>query len=103
MTMFENPPKSEIDTLLRRARTIVILGLSDSEEKPSYHVAKNLQKFGYRIVPVNPTASQILGERAWPDLEAALRGAGPVDIVDVFRRPEHVAEIVDEAIRLKVP
>ena len=101
--MFENPAKSEIDALLRRARTIAILGLSESEEKPSYHVAKNLQKFGYRIVPVNPTASQILGERAWPDLEAALKGAGPVDIVDVFRRPEHVAGIVDEAIRLKVP
>lgn len=101
--MFENPAKSEIDALLRRARTIAILGLSESEEKPSYHVAQKLQKFGYRIVPVNPTASQILGEPAWPDLESALKGAGPVDIVDVFRRPEHVAGIVDEAIRLNVP
>lgn len=101
--MFENPAKSEIDALLRRARTIAILGLSESEEKPSYHVAQKLQKFGYRIVPVNPTARQILGEPAWPDLESALKGAGPVDIVDVFRRPEHVAGIVDEAIRLKVP
>lgn len=101
--MFENPAKSEIDALLRRARTIAILGLSESEEKPSYHVAQKLQKFGYRIVPVNPTARQILGEPAWPDLESALKGAGPVDIVDVFRRPEHVAGLVDEAIRLKVP
>ena len=101
--MFENPAKSEIDALLRRARTIAILGLSESEAKPSYHVAKNLQKFGYRVVPVNPTASHILAEKAWPDLESALNGAGPVDIVDVFRRPEHVAGIVDEAIRLKVP
>lgn len=101
--MFENPAKSEIDALLRRARTIAILGLSESEEKPSYHVAQKLQKFGYRIVPVNPTARQILGEPAWPDLESALKGAGPVDIVDVFRRPEHVAGIVDEAIRLNVP
>jgi predicted CoA-binding protein len=66
-------------------------------------VAAALQKYGYRIVPVNPTATTILGERAWPDLAAALEGAGPVDIVDVFRRPEHVAGIVDEAIRLKVP
>jgi len=101
--MFDNPAKPEIDALLRRARTIAILGLSDGEGKPSYHVARNLQKFGYRIVPVNPTASQILGERAWPDLESALQNAGPVDAVDVFRRPEHVAAIVDEAIRLKVP
>jgi predicted CoA-binding protein len=101
--MFENPADSEIEALLRRARTIAILGLSETEGKPSFNVAKNLQKFGYRIVPVNPTASQILGERAWPDLESALKGAGPVDIVDVFRRPEHVAGIVDDAIRLKVP
>ena len=101
--MFENPAKSAIDALLRSARTIAILGLSEDEAKPSYHVAKNLQKFGYRIVPVNPTASQILGERAWPDLESALKNAGPVDVVDVFRRPEHVAAIVDDCIRLKVP
>ncbi len=101
--MFENPANSEIEALLRRTRTIAILGLSETEGKPSHNVARNLQKFGYRIVPVNPTASQILGERAWPDLESALKGRGPVDIVDVFRRPEHVAGIVDEAIRLKVP
>ena len=101
--MFENPANSEIEALLRRARTIAVLGLSDTEGKPSHNVAKNLQQFGYRIVPVNPTATRILGERAWPDLESALKGAGPIDIVDVFRRPEHVAGIVDEAIRLKVP
>ena len=101
--MFDNPAKPEIDAFLRRIRTIAILGLSETEGKPSYHVARNLQKFGYRIVPVNPTASQILGERAWPDLESALQNAGPVDAVDVFRRPEYVAAIVDEAIRLKVP
>jgi predicted CoA-binding protein len=62
-----------------------------------------MQKFGYRIVPVNPVAKEILGEKSWPSLDAALAGAGPVDVVDVFRRPEHVSAIVDEAIRLKVP
>ena len=101
--MFENPPQPEIEALLRRAKTVAILGLSETPGKPSYHVAEELQKFGYRIVPVNPTAKEILGERAWPDLEAALAGAGPVDIVDVFRRPEHLPAIVDDAIRLKVP
>ena len=101
--MFENPPRPEIDALLRRARTIAILGLSEKPGRPSHHVASALQKFGYRIVPVNPTATEILGERAWPDLESALQGAGPVDVVDVFRRPEHVAGIVDDAIRLKIP
>ena len=101
--MFENPGKPAIDAFLRRIRTIAILGLSETEGKPSYNVARNLQKFGYKIVPVNPTAKEILGERAWPDLETALKNAGPVDLVDVFRRPEHVAAIVDECIRLKVP
>ena len=101
--MFDNPTKPEIETFLKRIRTIAILGLSDTPGKPSHHVAEELQKFGYRIVPVNPTAKEILGERAWPDLESALKGAGPVDVVDVFRRPEHVAAIVDECIRLKVP
>jgi predicted CoA-binding protein len=101
--MFENPTKPEIDAFLRRIRSVAVLGLSETPGKPSHHVAHELQKFGYRIVPVNPTAKEILGERAWPDLESALRGAGPVDVVDVFRRPEHVAAIVDDAIRLKVP
>ncbi len=101
--MFENPAKPEIEAFLRRVRTVAILGLSETEGKPSYHVARNLQKFGWKIVPVNPTATEILGERAWPDLAAALKNAGPVDVVDVFRRPEHVAAIVDECIRLKVP
>lgn len=101
--MFENPGKAEIDAFLRRIRSIAVLGLSESEDKPSHVVARNLQKFGYRIVPVNPTASRILDERAWPDLETALTNAGPVDVVDVFRRPEHVAAIVADCIRLKVP
>ena len=101
--MFENPGTPEIESFLRRIRVIAVLGLSDAPAKPSHHVAAGLQKFGYRIVPVNPTASEILGERAWPDLETALRGAGPVDVVDVFRKPEHVAGIVDDCIRLGVP
>lgn len=101
--MFDNPTKSEIDAFLRRVRTVAVLGLSETLGRPSHNVAKALQKFGYRIVPVNPTATEILGERAWPDLDAALAGAGPVDVVDVFRRPEHVAAIVEDCIRLKVP
>ena len=101
--MFENPGKTEIDAFLKRIRTIAVLGLSETAGKPSHNVARGLQKFGYRIVPVNPTATEILGERAWPDLASALAGAGPVDLVDVFRRPEHVAGIVDDCIRLGVP
>jgi len=101
--MFDNPSKSDIDAFLRRIRSIAILGLSETPGKPSHNMAEALQKFGYRIVPVNPTATQILGEKAWPDLASAIAGVGPVDLVDVFRRPEHVAAIVDDCIRLKVP
>jgi len=101
--MFDNPAKSEIDAFLRRIRTVAILGLSETPGRPSHNVARALQKFGYRVVPVNPTATEILGERAWPDLDSAIAGAGPVDVVDVFRRPEHVAAIVEDCIRLKVP
>jgi predicted CoA-binding protein len=101
--MFENPTKSEIEAFLRRIRVVAVLGLSATPGRPSHNVAKALQKFGYRIVPVNPGAGEILGEKCWPDLESAIKGAGPVDVVDVFRRPEHVAAIVDDAIRLRVP
>jgi predicted CoA-binding protein len=101
--MFDNPSKQEIEALLRRVRSIAIVGLSATPGRPSHHVAHELQKFGYRIVPVNPTATEILGMRAWPDLETAIAGAGPIDVVDVFRRPEHVAGIVADCIRLKVP
>ena len=101
--MFDNPDKPTVDAFLKRIRTIAILGLSETPGRPSHNVAAALQKFGYRIVPVNPTAIEILGEKAWPDLASALKGAGPLDLVDVFRRPEHVAGIVDEAIRLGVP
>jgi predicted CoA-binding protein len=101
--MFENPTKSDIDSFLRRIRVIAILGLSETPGRPSHNVARALQNFGYRIVPVNPTATEILGVRAWPDLAAAIAGAGPIDVVDVFRRPEHVAGIVEDCIRLKAP
>jgi len=100
--MFDNPPKPEIGALLRRAKNIAVLGLSETAGKPSHNVASALQKFGYRIVPVNPTAKEILGERAWPDLESALKNAGPIDVVDVFRKPDAVPGIVDDAIRLGV-
>ena len=101
--MFDNPDKTEIDAFLRRIGTVAILGLSETPGRPSYNVAKGLQKFGLRIVPVNPSATEILGMRAWPDLESAIQGGGPIDVVDVFRRPEHVAAIVDDCIRLEVP
>lgn len=87
---------AEIASLLRRSRTIAVVGLSDSLQRDSHRVAEYLQRQGFVIIPVNPLANEILGQPAFPDLESI---GHPVDIVDVFRRPEHVPAIADAAIR----
>jgi predicted CoA-binding protein len=104
--MFTNPPAEQIAALLRSAHTIAIVGLSADADRPSHGVARALQRFGYRIIPVNPAVDSVLGERAVPhlkDVPQVLRAGERVDIVDVFRRPEHVAAIVDDCIRLAMP
>jgi predicted CoA-binding protein len=90
----------EIGQLLQRSRTIAVVGLSDNPLRPSYGVSAYMQTQGYRIIPVNPAIKGALGEKAVPSLSGIKE---KIDIVDVFRRPEHVPEIVDEAIRLGVP
>lgn len=89
-----------ITELLKRSKTIAVVGLSDSPLRPSYGVAAYMQSQGYRIIPVNPTIKGALGEKSVPALSAIKE---KIDIVDVFRRPEFVPEVVDEAIKLKVP
>jgi uncharacterized protein len=104
--MFANPPAERIDALLRRARVIAVVGLSADRTRPSHGVARALQRFGYRIIPVTPNAETILGETAVASLDQVSEVLGPgerVDIVDVFRRPEHVAGIVADCIRLGMP
>jgi predicted CoA-binding protein len=104
--MFANPSAEQITQLLRSARTIAVVGLSADRTRPSHGVARALQRFGYRVIPVTPTADIILGEHAVPDLDHLPEALGPeerVDIVDVFRRPEHVAGIVDDCVRLRLP
>ena len=104
--MFRNPDHSEIENLLRTARTIAVVGLSSDPTRPSHSVARSLQGFGYRIIPVTPSADSVLGEPAVPDLDHArsvLRPGETIDVVEVFRRPEHVAALVDDCIRLKFP
>jgi predicted CoA-binding protein len=106
MLVSANPSMDEIAALLRSAHTIAVVGLSPDPNRPSHGVARALQRFGYRIIPVTPAAESILGEPAVPALEQLpeVLGAGErVDIVDVFRRPAHIAAIVDECIRLKMP
>jgi hypothetical protein len=86
-----------IPELLRSAKTIAVVGLSSNRKRPSYSVSEYMQRAGYRIVPVNPGETEVLGERAYASLEAVPER---IDIVDVFRRSEFVAEIVESAIRV---
>jgi uncharacterized protein len=82
--------------ILQSARTIAVVGLSGKRYRPSYGVAEYLQRSGYRIIPVNPEETEVLGEKSYPDLDSV---PGPVDVVDIFRRSEFVPEIVEAAIR----
>jgi predicted CoA-binding protein len=86
----------QISEILRANQTIAVVGLSAKRYRPSYGVAEYLQRAGYRIIPVNPTVAEVLGEKSYPSLDAVPE---PVDIVDIFRRSEHVPEIVEAAIR----
>ncbi|MCI0353703.1 MAG: CoA-binding protein [Acidobacteria bacterium] len=90
----------QITDLLKQARTIAVVGLSSSPLRPSYGVAAYMQTQGYRIVPVNPNIRGALGEKAY-----ALLAEVPekIDIVNIFRRPEYVPPVVEQAIALKVP
>ena len=90
----------QIGEILEKARTIAVVGLSSSPLRPSYGVAAYMQTHGYRIIPVNPTINGALGEKAYAMLHDVPE---KIDIVDVFRRPEFVMEVVEQAIALKVP
>lgn len=87
----------ELGRILRTAKTVAVVGLSNKADRPSNEIAGYLQSVGYRIIPVNPTITEALGEKAYPSLRDI---PGPVDIVQIFRRPEDVPAIVDEAIAI---
>jgi uncharacterized protein len=87
-----------VQAVLESSKIIAVVGLSSKPARPSYDVAEYLQKQGYRIIPVNPNESQVLGERAYPDL---LSVPEPIDVVDVFRNPAALPDIVDQAIQKK--
>ena len=84
--------------ILKESKTVAVVGLSPRPEQYSYKVAKYLKNQGYKIIPVNPTIEEVLGEKSYPNLKAVTE---PVDIVDIFRRPEFVPDIVREAIKIK--
>jgi uncharacterized protein len=87
---------NQISDILETAHTIAVVGLSSKRYRPSYGVAEYLKRSGYRIIPVNPFETEVLGERSYPDLDSV---PVPIDIVDIFRRSEHVPAIVEAAIR----
>ncbi len=86
-----------IRDLLESSKAIAVVGLSSRTSRPSYGVSRYMQSAGYRIIPVNPAETEILGERCYARLEDILE---KVDIVNIFRRPEAVPEIVQSAIRI---
>jgi uncharacterized protein len=90
--------------LLSRAKTIAVVGLSESPMRPSHGVSAYMQASGYKIIPVNPQITEALGEKAYPSLlKIPVEVVKKIDLVDVFRRSECVDEIVDQAIQLKIP
>lgn len=96
---FQNPPPDEIRRLLQTVRHIAVVGLSPRPGRPSHQVARALQGFGYRIIPVRPAVDEVLGETA----RASLREVpGPIDLVDVFRAPDKIGPIVDDCIALGI-
>jgi predicted CoA-binding protein len=97
--MFVPPATEEICRLLRSVHRIAVVGLSPDASRPSFRVAQALQQAGYRIFPVHPLATVVLGEQAYPDLDSLPEMP---DIVEVFRAPEHVPAIVESCIRLGI-
>jgi predicted CoA-binding protein len=97
--MFENPGEAERRALLKRVKTIAVVGLSPDPSRPSYGVAAAMQKFGYTIIPVRPALTEVLGAKAYACLSDV---DVPIDLVDVFRSAEFIDGIVDECIALKL-
>jgi uncharacterized protein len=87
-----------VEEQLRNSKTIAVVGLSDNPQRDSHRVARYLQSVGYRIIPVNPMIQEALGEKSYPDLKSVPE---QIDMVDIFRRSELVAPVVDEAIAVK--
>lgn len=86
----------ELADLLKSAKTIAVVGLSSNRARASYGVSRFLQRQGYRVIPVNPNETEVLGERAYPTIKDV---PGQIDIVDVFRRSSAVSEVVDDALQ----
>jgi predicted CoA-binding protein len=96
------PERGQLAALVRNARRIAVVGLSRKSQRPSYGVAAYLQQAGYTIVPVNPAGGVTLGEPVHPDLRSAA-AAGPIDIVNIFRRSEHIPALLEQLLEIRPP
>ena len=95
------PDRAQLMELVQNARRIAVVGLSRKPERPSHGVAAYLQHVGYTIIPVHPVGGVTLGERVYPDLRSAAAGAGPIDIVNIFRRSEHIPTLLDQLLEVR--
>ncbi|HYF38163.1 MAG TPA: CoA-binding protein [Gemmatimonadales bacterium] len=95
------PDGSRVAELVRGARRIAVVGLSRKPQRPSHAVAAYLQRAGYTIIPVHPVAGTTLGERVYPDLRTAAAAAGPIDIVNIFRRSEHIPALLNQLLEVR--
>ncbi|WP_078553483.1 CoA-binding protein [Bacillus alkalicellulosilyticus] len=93
-----NPSREEIKDILKQSKRIAVVGLSANPERTSYMVSEAMQQAGYEIIPVNPTVTEVLGVKSYASLKDI---EGEVDIVNVFRRSEHLPEVAKEAVAIK--
>jgi len=98
-TGFNNPSLEQIKNLLQQIKHIAVVGLSPKTKRPSHQVAKAMQGYGYHIIPVRPAVDEVLGEKAYASLDEV---PAPIDLVDVFRAPEHIAPVIDACIARRV-
>jgi uncharacterized protein len=95
------PDHARLAELVRGARRIAVVGLSRKPERPSHSVAAYLQRAGYTIIPVHPAGGVTLGEKVYPDLRSAAAEAGPIEIVNVFRRSEHIPALLEALLEIR--
>jgi predicted CoA-binding protein len=93
--------RARLAELVRTARRIAVVGLSRKPERPSHGVAAYLQRAGYTIIPVHPAGGVTLGEPVYPDLRSAAAAAGPIDIVNIFRRSEHIPALLEGLLEVR--
>ena len=102
--MFSNPSLDEIKTILVDTQIIAVVGLSPKPKRPSYSVSKAMQEFGYTIIPVRPAVDEVLGEKAYANLQSIPQDLqAKIDMVDVFRAPDKITPIIDACIASKIP